>query len=479
MSHGRTALSASLALALVACGGGGSNNAPGPISGGPGPTPSPTPTPGVSAIQQQLAFAEAVLNEWYLFPDLLDNTLSTANFDDVQDYLDARVAPARAQDIDRGFTFATSIAEENALINSGSSAGFGIRLAYDTVNNRVFVLEAFESARGFQAGMDRGTELLGIAVPGQNEQLVSTLMASGGPQAVINALGPSDAGVTRTLRFAQAGGTVITSDVTKTDFALDPVSDRYGALILNDGGKQVGYINLRTFIVANAADQLEDAFEIFSDNGITELVIDFRYNGGGLVSVADKFGDLMGAGRVGEVWSETVLRPSKASENETEFFEFEQEAITPTKIAFIGRGGTASASELVINSMIPYLDPANIALIGSNTFGKPVGQFGFDLEEFDLRVRATTFQTNNADGSGEYYSGLATVIPNTCRANDDIFTPLGDPQEASIATALDFLAGRACTPISGGGIQAQSVRGREILQPSRPNAVQYQIPGVF
>jgi len=476
MSFGRTALSATLALALVGCGGGGSSTTPtGPIAGGP----TPTPTPTTSAIEEQLAFAEAVLNEWYLFPDLLDNAVSTSAFNDVQDYLDARVAPARAQGIDRGFTFATSIEEENALINSGSSAGFGIRLVYDTTNDRVFLLEAFENARGFQAGMDRGTELLGIATPGEAEQLVSELMASGGPQAVINALGPSDAGLTRTLRFAQVDGTVITADVVKTDFSLDPVSDRYGALILNDGAKQVGYINLRTFIVADAADQLREAFGTFQDAGITELIIDFRYNGGGLVSVADTFGDLMGAGRVGQIWSETVLRESKSDENSTEFFQNEANAIQPTKIAFIGRGGTASASELVINSMIPYVDAANIALIGANTFGKPVGQFGFDLEEFDLRVRATTFQTNNADGSGEYYTGLASVIPNTCSAQDDIFDALGDPDEASIQTALDFLAGRPCNAITGTGRTTQSVGGREILQPQRPNAAQYQIPGLF
>lgn len=479
MTFARTALSTILALALLGCGGGGSNtpNA-GPIAGGPTPTPTPSPTP--TAIEEQLAFAEAVLNEWYLFPDLLDNSVNTADFNDVQAYLDARVAPARAQDIDRGFTFATSIEEENALINSGSSGGsFGIRLAYDTVNDRVFLLEAFENGNAFQAGMDRGTELLGIATPGQNEQLVSNLMSSGGPQAVIDALGPADAGVTRTLRFAQADGTEITADITKTDFSLDPVSDRYGALIFNDGGKQVGYINLRTFIVADAADQLRAAFATFQTNGISELIIDLRYNGGGLVSVADTFGDLMGAGRVGQVWSETVLRESKSSENSTELFQTETNSITPTKIAFIGRGGTASASELVINSIIPYVDPDNIALIGANTFGKPVGQFGFDLEEFDLRIRATTFQTNNAEGSGEYYSGLASVIPNTCRATDDIFAPLGDAGEASIEQALSFLRGEPCTAISGGGIGAQSVGGREMLQPRRPSSVQYQIPGIF
>ena len=73
-----------------------------------------------------------------------------------------RVAPARAQSRDRFFTFATSIAEEIALINSGSSAGFGIRLFYDTTANRVFVTEAFEGANGLAAGIDRGTEITAI-----------------------------------------------------------------------------------------------------------------------------------------------------------------------------------------------------------------------------------------------------------------------------------------------------------------------------
>jgi C-terminal processing protease CtpA/Prc len=480
----RTLLSSTLALALFGCGGGGSNNNAAPISSAP--TPTPTPTPTTSAIQEQLGFAEAVLNEWYLFPDLLDTSVDTADFDNVQDYLDARVAPARAQGIDRGFTFATSIEEEQALINSGSSGGsFGIRLAYDTVNDRVFVLEAFENGNAFKAGMDRGTELLGIATPGQNEQLVSSLMATGGPQAVADALGPGDEGVTRTLRFAQAGGAVITQDITKTDFSLDPVSDRYGALTITDGSAQVGYINLRTFIIADAADQLREAFAGFQASGITELIIDFRYNGGGLVDVADTFGDLLNDGREGEVWSETEVRPERVEDFEDSGgvrfrnLQTEPNAIRATRIAFIARGGTASASELVINAMLPYLDPANIALIGADTFGKPVGQFAFDLDGFDLRVRPVSFKTNNADGDGEYFTGLASVIPNTCRAGDDIFSPLGDPAEESIAQALSFLRGEPCNAISGGGIEAQSVRRRAILQPERPNAVQHQIPGIY
>jgi len=512
MQIGRTALTATLALALAACGGGGSS-AP-PVTGGPTPTPTPTPTTAACSVAEQIDFADAVLDEWYLFPDLLDNTVNPASFNNVQDFLDARVAPARAQEIDRGFTFATSIEEENELISSGSSAGFGIRLSYDRVNNRVFVLEAFENANGFAAGVDRGSKLLAIGTTSSDLELVSDLMASGGPQAVVNALGPSDPGVSRVLRFRTAENVVIEQSITKTEFSLDPISDRYGVQIIQDGAKKVGYLNLRTFIVGTADRQLEDAFELFAAERITEFIIDFHYNSGGLVRIANLMGDFLRGPNVGDVWSRTVLRESKSDENETRLFRDQARflipgqfdaagnpvftssqpitSVSPTKIAFIGRGGTASASELVINSMVPYLAADNVALIGADTFGKPVGQFGFDLEECDLRVRAVTFQTVNANDEGEYFSGLASTVPNTCSASDDLDEPLGDPAEASVAKALDFLAGRSCTPItaqSDSGISGASAEvqratvdlgdTRRMLQPRKPNPAQFEIPGLF
>lgn len=478
---GRTALSATLAFALVACGGGGGTTPSAPIAG-PAPAPTPTATPVASPCStgNQIAFADDVLNDWYLFPDLLDNTVNQANFDAVQPFLDARVAPARAQSRDVGFTFATSIADETALINSGSSAGFGVRLSFDQDNNRLFILEAFENAPGFAAGIDRGTEILSIGTNASNLESVESLLTSGGPQAVVNALGPSDAGVARVLRFAQADGTVLEETIAKADFSLDPVSDRYGALIIEDGGRNVGYLNLRTFIVSDAAAQLRDAFQVFASNNVDELILDFRYNGGGLVSVAETLGDLMGRDSIGQIFSQTVLREERSNNNATRLFETEMNALQPEALVLIGTRSTASASELVTNAMLPFVDASRVALVGDDTSGKPVGQFAFDLDECDLRVRAVTFQTLNANDEGDYFTGLASVMPNTCRATDDFTRPLGDPAENSVATALDFLAGRSCTAISGGpGQSAQSVNRRQMLTPAQPSAAQYQVPGLF
>lgn len=473
MKLGRTALSATLAFSLAACGGGGSGGTSGNIGGGSGGGGS-TETCSLSARQD---WALSVLQEWYLFPDLLDASVTKANYNNLQSYIDALVANARAEGKDRGFTYITSIQEENDLINSGSNAGFGIRLIYDIDNNRVFVAEAFENAPAFPQGFDRGTEILQI-----DSQSVSTLMSMGGPQAVSDALGPSDPGVTRSFVIRDVSGVEKSVSVTKTEFSLDPVSDRYGVKILDDGaGGRVGYVNLRTFIIQDAGPQLREAFDRFRDQGITNVILDLRYNGGGLVSVAELLGDLMADGLEGQVFSQTKLRSSKSAEESTALFQDQPEHIRAMKLAVIARGGTASASELVTNSMIPYLGD-NIALVGTDTFGKPVGQFAFDRSACDDRLRAVTFKTVNADGQGEYFNGLASVMPNTCRANDGIFNQLGDPQEASVSVALDFIAGRTCTPI---GVAAKNEilkaedAPRQFLQPAAPNAAQRENPGLY
>ncbi|WP_284126232.1 S41 family peptidase [Parerythrobacter aestuarii] len=474
MSFGRTSLSMILAVALSACGGGGGGNGGGNTGGGTGGGGTGNAQCSLSA-RQDWVFSQ--IDEFYLFPNLVATNVNKANYTNVQDYIDALVKPARDQSRDRFFTYITSITEENALISSGSSAGFGIRLAYDTTNNRVFVIEAFENAPAFPQGFDRGVEL--ITIEGQS---VANLMASGGPQAVIDALGPSDPGVTRSFTIRDTNGLDRDVSVTKADYSLDPISDRYGVKILNDGGKQVGYINLRTFIVDSAGPQLRTAIQQFKDQGITEIILDLRYNGGGLVSVAELLGDLLGGDKVGQVFSRTTFRASLSANNDTELFETQPQAIGATKIAFIGRGGTASASELVANSFIPYLGN-NTALIGADTFGKPVGQIARDLDACDDRLRVVAFQTENSDGQGEYYTGLASVFPQTCRASDDIFTQLGEANEDSIAKALDFLAGRACTPISAESPKGQTAQRvapeRELMRPRRPTAAQFRIPGLF
>ncbi len=478
-SSPRLTLSICLAAALAACGG-DDNGSPAPTpspsptaSPTASPTPSPTPTVSSCSLSARQDWAKALIDEWYLFPDLIASGVNKSAHSDLQSYIDALVAPARAQSRDRFFTYVTSASAEDALINSGRTAGFGFRLGYDTGADRVFIAESFESGPAYGNNILRGDEILRI-----DGTSVSSLMASGGPNAVIAALGPSEAGDTRTLQIRSLSGTTREVTLTKRTFTMEPLSPDYGSRVIDFGGRQVGYINLRTFIVNSAKNDLANAMAEFKDQGIDELVIDLRYNGGGLIDVAETFGDLLLAGNVGEVFSYTTLRSSKSGQNQTRNVAVNSSGIAAAKVAFIGTGSSASASELLMNALPPYL-AGNVALIGTNTYGKPVGQFGFDDSNgCDDRLRVVTFKTENADREGEYYTGLAGTMPVTCRANDDIGHELGDPNEAMLSVALSWINGASCSAI-GSARTAQDAGQQRILQPERPNAAQHRIPGLF
>lgn len=481
MRKGRFPAMVALVAMLSACGGGGGSTTGSPIQvtpapGSSTPTPTATTTAGCSLRERQ-DWALSQLREWYLFPDLLDTGASPGSYTTVQDYIDALVAPARAQSKDRYFTYITSIAQENAFYQQGASAGFGVRLTYDSTAQRVFVAEAFEGAPALAAGIDRGTEIIAIGTSTSNLQTVKSLFTAGGAAAVSDALGPSTAGVSRVLRVI-INGVQQDLTITKTSYELTPVSSRYGVKVIDNGGQKVGYINLRTFI-DSADPALRSAVDTLRAQGITNVIVDLRYNGGGLVSISELFGSLLGAGRAGQVFSYTTFRPEKSNNNSTHNFQPTSQSIAPMKIAFIGTTSTASASELLINAFKPYLG-ANAGLIGTNTYGKPVGQVALDKSSCDDRLRAIAFRTENANHEGDYYTGLATRVAASCAASDDLSFQLGDPNEASVKTALDFLAGRSCTPISTSGQTTQALRAsRQVLQVLNGTTEQREVPGSF
>ncbi len=442
------------------------------------PPPPPPPDSTCSLLNRQ-NFAGSVLNEWYLFPETLPTSLSPAAYTSVDDYIDALTATARGQGRDRYFTYVTSIKEENAYFSSGATAGLGVRLSYQ--GTRLFVSEAFEGAPALVAGIDRGAEIVGIGTNSSNIRSVSEIVAAEGSAGVSSALGPNTVGTSRVLRITDSTGTRNVT-VAKAEYDVSPLSTRYGVKIIdNGGGQRVGYINMRTFILT-ADNQLRTAFADFRAKGITNFVIDFRYNGGGVVSTAELMGDLLGGNRTNnDIFSVTRFRASKSSQNETRRFSAQSQSVSPVKIAFISTRATASASELVAAGLAPFLG-TNAALVGSNSYGKPVGQIAVDLSACDDRIRVVAFAKENAAGQGDYFSGLAGTLRTTCAAADDITRPLGDPQEASLRAALDFVAGRSCTPIAiAQGAQSTASRNelRALPAPRDASTVQREIPGLF
>jgi hypothetical protein len=147
----------------------------------------------------------------------------------------------------------------------------------------------------------------------------------------------------------------------------------------------------------------------------------------------------------------------------------------------------------VINSFIPYYND-RLALIGGNTFGKPVGQIAADNTACDDRLRVLAFTTRNSANSDAYFNGLAEAVKASCRANDDFTQTLGSASEGSTRQALDWLQGRSCTPIPASTAQAAHASGigQETiveadlalqLEPlpvsGLPTPAQREIPGLF
>ena len=142
--------------------------------------------------------------------------------------------------------------------------------------------------------------------------------------------------------------------------------------------------------------------------------------------------------------------------------------MSPLRIAFITTGGTASASELVINGLSPYID---VVLIGEDTLGKAVGQYAFDQSqlsayaECDTRLRLVAFEIVNGEGNGGYYTGLVDSGRFTlCPAEDDVTRNWGDPLEASLTTALGWLNQGICSATTSA--QRREVTRQRRLIPS-------------
>jgi hypothetical protein len=191
------------------------------------------------------------------------------------------------------------------------------------------------------------------------------------------------------------------------------------------------------------------------------------------------------------VFSRTTFRPSKSVENETRLFRTAAESIAPTGLAFIATGATASASELVMNSMLPYLG-TNLAMVGANSEGKPVGQIAIDRPACDDRLRIVAFITENRDRQGDYFNGMAPIINarggRTCTAADDDTRQMGDPAEASTATAITALRGGACNAIAAdtrtsatrdAAIGTGAAPATLLLRARHPSAAQHDMPGLF
>jgi len=366
----------------------------------------------------QATFVRDTLQEFYLwYRDLPD--LDPADVASPEEYLDR----ARHRPLDASFSYITSRAADEAFYSESQFIGLGFSTA--VVDGALRVLQVFDGSPAAEAGLDRGSRI--EAIDGRS---VEAIVADG---AIDNAFGAAEAGLAVALRFVTRDGEVRAAAPVKRPVTIPTVSL---TRVFDAGGRRTGYLFFRNFVRPSVA-ALDAAFAALETAGIEELVLDLRYNGGGLVEVAQHLAGLIaGPSLRDQVFAESRHNDRNRRLNHTLRFGATSSALGLTRLIVVATRASASASELLINGLEPFLP---VVVVGDRTYGKPVGQYG--LRFCDKVLAPVAFAMVNARGQGDYFDGL----PVDCVAADDLGHELGTPEESSLAAALAFVATGRCT----------------------------------
>lgn len=241
-----------------------------------------------------------------------------------------------------------------------------------------------------------------------------------------------------------------TVDVVKAEVQTNPIQ-HYS--IIEKGTKKIGYLVYLQFLTQYDAD-IRNVFKEFKSKGVNELVLDLRYNGGGYISSSDiisslivknlKAGTLMNK----QEWNTqlTTAYKSKYGNNvfDTNWLNESNNLGTLNRVYVLTSKGTASASELVINNLKPFMD---VILIGDNTYGKNVGSITLSDEKkrWKWGMQPIVLKTVNASGQSEYGTKDG-FTPNFKVADNAIpFMPFGDEKETLLSVAIGQITGIAAS----------------------------------
>ncbi|MEY2930001.1 MAG: hypothetical protein RL033_750 [Pseudomonadota bacterium] len=312
--------------------------------------------------------------------------------------------------------------ERSEFFDQGRFQGFGYTLGQDAEGG-LRVSWVHEGSAAGRAGLDRGALILGVNGRNLDELSSAELGAELGKEVVVH-------------RIRELDGSIRDVELQQGDVEITSVKS---TTILPSPQGPVGYLMFTTF-VRPGEDELRAAFTQFQEAGVQRLIIDLRYNSGGLLSTAALLGSLIDGSAAGQPLIIETYNDKNTSLNRERLMFTSPEAVSVPEVVFLATGRTASASEQVINGLAPYL---SVRMVGSRTLGKPVGADSWT--HCDYAIAPITFHSLNIDGEGDYFNG----IQPECEAPDDLLHRLGDPEEAQVQAALRLLDGQPCPPPAG------------------------------
>lgn len=236
----------------------------------------------------------------------------------------------------------------------------------------------------------------------------------------------------------------------KEEIAENPI---FKQEVLHIGSHKIGYLMYNAFTKSHDA-ALNQVFGDFKAQGITDLVIDLRYNGGGSIETSRALGSMITGQFNGELFAKEVYNLNFADQNllfSDKSNNMSLNHLQLNKLYVLTSKSTASASELLINSLNPYID---VIQIGDYTTGKFQGSITlYDSPNFTraavkpghtYAMQPLILKTINAAGHTDYHEGLApTIMEKENLADMGI---LGDPEENLLSIALQQITGEISKP---------------------------------
>ena len=412
-------------------------------------------------------FAWNVMNSYYLWRDEIMTQLEKWEEweEPIQKVADIRYKDAAGKDIDR-WTMVTDdySAFQGDVSGHTRTLGMDFVLYYaDQTQKRIcaVVTYTYAGSPAEEAGLRRGDVIQTIdgkeMTPDNYQRLVRDGLLGGG-----------------TVKLGLKNGKTVT--MTAVDMYENPV--QAVRILENGAGKKVGYLHYTSFTL-DSCDELTDVFRNFVAEGIDDLVLDLRYNGGGYVITEEVLASMLVPVKEVEaesVFSQRIYNPALAKELKEEPSRFKtgfvfhngesMQVITTAganpdlpRLFVLVTGSSASASEALVCCLRPYM---NVILIGEQTSGKYCAGFimeakdwyddvkeSLGAEEYDTALPYVdnwgmyVMYARYADCNGVTLSMPDGIAPDVVAEDDPLDGfPLGNPQESMLSVALRLIDGR-------------------------------------
>jgi carboxyl-terminal processing protease len=415
----RLALGALAAAALLAgCGGDG---------------PAETPPPENCSVAGQQTWLRQYMDDWYFWYADSPRPSATA-YTSVASYFDAILYTGNlaAFPADRWSRF-ESTESFNRFYGDGATLGYGVSVAglevigfpWDPLYVRY--VEALSPAA--VQGVRRGDEVLSV-----NGRSAADMVAAD-DFSVLTANAAGDA-ITLRLRRNGVERTVV---VTAAVFNLTPVSGT--TVITSPQGRKVGYVVVKDMISQSLAP-MDAAFARFKSAGVNDVVLDLRYNGGGLVSTGASLASYVaGARGTNRAYAWLRYNDKRAAASDQRFaFSNPVSAVGLPRVIVLAGRRTCSASEQVINGLRGA--GVQVLAVGETTCGKPVGFL--PTSACGQTYSVVNFESTNDRNEGRYFDGFDA----TCPVAEDFTAEQGGASDPLLAAATHLADTGQCPAVA-------------------------------